>query len=61
MTTNLQLSTTDSKKQKQTKQTRTGTESQIWRSFGGLSAGRGKGENEGESAGIKKYKLVGTK
>ena len=45
MTTNLQLSTTDSKKQKQTKQTRTGTESQIWRSFGGLSSGRGKGKN----------------
>ena len=44
MTTNSQLSTTESKKQ--TKQTmRTGTESQIWRSFGGLSAGRGYGEN----------------
>ena len=40
-TTHLQLSTTESKKQ--TKQTsRTGTESQIWRSFGGLSAERGR-------------------
>ena len=43
MTTNAQLSTTESKKQKQTKQTtRTGTESQKWRSHAGLSAGRGK-------------------
>ena len=49
MTTNSQLSTTEPKKtqkQKQTKQTtRTGTESQKWRSHGGLSAGRGRGEN----------------
>ena len=48
--TNLQLSTTESKQQtnKQTKikQTpRTGTESQVWGSFGGVSAGRGEGEN----------------
>ena len=43
MTTNSQLSTTEPKKQKQTKQTtRTGKESQKWRSHGGLSAGRGK-------------------
>ena len=41
--TNSQLSTTEPKKQKQTKQTtRTGKESQKWRSHGGLSAGRGK-------------------
>ena len=40
MTTNSQLSTTESKKQKQTKQTtRTGTDSQKWRSHGG-GAGR---------------------
>ena len=40
--TNSLLSTTESKKQKRTKQnTRTGTESEIWRSFGGLSAGGG--------------------
>ena len=38
---NSQLSTIDSKKQ--TKQTsRTETESQRWKSFGGLSAGRGR-------------------
>ena len=41
MTTNSQLSTTEPKKHKQTKQTaRTGTESQKWRSHGGLSVGR---------------------
>ena len=41
MATNSQLSTTEPKKQKQTKQTtRTGTESQKWRSHGGLSVGR---------------------
>ena len=41
MTTNSQLSTTESKKQKQTKQTtRTGTESRKWRSQGGLSVRR---------------------
>ena len=46
MTTNSQVSTTERKKQelkqKQTKQaTRTGTESQKWRSHGGLLVGRG--------------------
>ena len=52
MTTNLQLST-ESKKQKQTKQTtRIGTESQIWTSFEGLSAGSGKVKNGGKSIGI---------
>ena len=51
---NTYLSTTESKKQ--TKQTsRTGTESQVWRLFGGLSTGKGDG---GKGAGIKKYKLV---
>ena len=42
MTTNSQLLTTEpKKKQKQTKQTtRTGTESQKWRSHGGLSVGK---------------------
>ena len=42
MITNSQLSIIEpEKKQKQTKQTtRTGTESQKWRSHGGLSAGR---------------------
>ena len=41
MTTNSQLSTTEPKTE--TKQTtRTGTESQKWRSHGGLSAGMGE-------------------
>ena len=49
MTTNSQLLTTEPKqKQKQTKQTtRTGTESQKWRSHGGLYQGSGWGR-EGE-------------
>ena len=54
MTINSQLSTTESKKQ--TRQTnRTGTESLIWRSFGGLSAEREKGENGRKGAGVKKH------
>ena len=56
MTTNSQLSITESKKQKQTKQTtRTGTESQLWGSSGGLSAGTGKGEKGESGVGIKKH------
>ena len=40
MTTNLQLSTTELKKQKHTKQTtRTGTESQKWRVISGKKEG----------------------
>ena len=59
MTTNSQLSTTEPTKQKQTKQTtRTGTESQKWRSHGRLSVRRGRRENGGKDAGNKK---VGTK
>ena len=55
MTTNSQLSTNEP--QKQTKQiTRTGTESQKWRSHGGLSAGRGRRENGGKGTGNKKHK-----
>ena len=55
MTTNSQLSTTEPKKQKQTKQTtRTGTDSQKWRSRGGLSSGRG--ENGVKGTGNKKHK-----
>ena len=58
--TNSQLSTTESKKQ--TKQTaRTETELQIWRSFGGLSAGSRKGENRRKVTGIKNHRLAGTK
>ena len=60
MTTNSQLSTTEPKKpknQKQAKQiTRTGTESQKWRSQGGLSVGRGRRENGGKGTGNKKHK-----
>ena len=55
MTTNSQLSTTEPKKQKQkqTRQpTRMGTESEKWRSPGGLSAGRGMGEDGEKVQGI---------
>ena len=59
-TTNSQLSTTEPKKnnnQKHTKETtRTGTESQKWRSHGGLSAGRGRRENGGKGTENKKHK-----
>ena len=41
MTTNSQLSTTEPKTKPKTKQTRTGTEPQKWRTHGGLSTGRG--------------------
>ena len=57
MTINSQLSTTEPKKQKQTKQTtRTGTESQKWRSHGGLSAGRQWRDHRGKGTGNKKHK-----
>ena len=60
ITTNSQLSTTEPKKkqkQKQTKQTtRTGTESQKWKSHGGLSVGRRNGENGRKCTGNKKHK-----
>ena len=60
MTTKSQLSTNEPKKnqkQKQTKQTiRTGTESQKWRSHGGLSAGKKNGENGGKCTENKKHK-----
>ena len=49
MTTNSQIATTEPKKQKHTKQTtRTGTESQNWRSHGGLSTGEWEGERGGK-------------
>ena len=62
MTTNSQLSTSEPKKQKQTKQTtRTGTEPQKWRSHGGLSAGRGRGRMGEKAQGIRsingRYKI----
>ena len=57
MTTNSQLSITEPKKQKQTKQpTRTGTESQIWGSHGGLSVRIWRGGMGGKGTGIKKRK-----
>ena len=60
MTANSQLSKTKPK-QKQTKQTsRTKTESQMWKSFGGLSVGRANGRNGGKGTEIKKYKLAST-
>ena len=46
MAINAQLSTTESKKQT-LHTSKTGTESQIWRLFGGLSAGGGR-ERMGE-------------
>ena len=56
MTTNSQLSATKPKKQKQTKQTtRTGTESQKWRSHGGLSERRRRGKNGRKGTGNKKH------
>ena len=61
MTTNSQLSTTElnKRKTKKTKQTtsRTGTESQKWRSHERLSAGRGRRKNGGKGIGNKKHKL----
>ena len=55
MTTNSQLLTTEPK-QKQTKQTtRTGKESQKWRSHEGLSAGRGWRETGRKGTGNKKH------
>ena len=57
VTTNSQLSTTEPKnKTKQTKQTRTGTESHKWRSHGGLSAVRARAENGRKGTGNKKHK-----
>ena len=60
MTTNSQLSTWNLKEkqnQKQTKQTtRTTIESQKWRSHGGLSAGRRRGESGGKGTVNKKHK-----
>ena len=58
MTINSQLSIIEPKKQKQkqTKQTTgTGTESQKWRSHGGLSVGRGRRKNGEEGTGDQKH------
>ena len=69
MTTNSQLSTNEPKrkeKQRKTKTkqtTRTGTESEKWTSYGGISVGRGKGEMVGEGKGrssiISRHKING--
>ena len=60
MTTNSQLSTTEPKTntKRKTKETGIGTESQKWRSHGGLSErrGPGKGKNEGKGTGHRKHK-----
>ena len=58
MTTNLQLNLKKTiPKQKQTKQTtRTGTESQKWRSHEGLSAGRGGGRIGEKVQGVRNKK-----
>ena len=60
MTTNLQLSTNESKKRKtmktKTKQTtRIGIESEKWTSHGGFSVGRGRGGIGGKGTGNKKH------
>ena len=56
MTTNSQIATTEPKKQKHTKQTTsTGIESVKWRSHGGLSVGKGRGENGGKGTGNMKH------
>ena len=60
MTTNSQPLTTEPKKKKNkkppAKQTsRTGTESQKWRSHGGLSVEMGRGENGGKGTWNKKH------
>ena len=51
MATNAQLSTTELKKTKQT--TRTGTQSEIWRSVGGLSVGKGRVKMGGKVQGLR--------
>ena len=57
MTTNSQLLKTEPKKKNQNKQTtRTGTEPEKWRSHGGLSVERERGENGGKGTGNKKHK-----
>ena len=48
MTTNSQLSTTEPNKRKTKQTVRTRTESQKWRSHGGLSVGRWGRENGGK-------------
>ena len=57
MTINSQLSTTEPKKKKKTKRrTRTGTESQKWISYRGLSAGKWSRQNGGKGTENQKHK-----
>ena len=58
MTTNSQLSTIKPKTKTTTNKqtTRTGPESQKWRSYGGLSVGDWEGERGGKSTENKKHK-----
>ena len=59
MIANLQLSTTEPKTKTKTNTkpiTRTGTESQKWRSHGRLSVRRERGRKGGKGTGIKKHK-----
>ena len=53
MTTNSQLLTAEPKKSKTKQTTRTGTESQKWRSCGELSVGRERGKSGGKGTGNK--------
>ena len=53
ITINSPLSTTELTITKTKPTTRTGTESQKWRSRGGLSVGKGRGRMEGEAQGIR--------
>ena len=55
MTTNSQLSTTEPKNTKTNQTTRTGMESEKWRSHGGLSAGRVKEDDGGKGTRNKKH------
>ena len=55
MKLNSQLSKTEPKNKNKNITTRTGTESQKWRSHGGLSVGRWWGENGEKSTGNNKH------
>ena len=56
MTINSQLSSTEPKNNNNKQTTRKETESQKWRSHGGLSAGRGRRENGGKGTGNNNHK-----
>ena len=56
MTNSYQQPNLRNNKTKTKQTTRTGIESQKWRSHGRLTAGRGHGENGGKGTGNKKHK-----